>query len=68
MGRNMFGIQIKVDPPSPEDLVELDRLFKKAQLMRAQETALWARQEQPLAGMLLRELLLDKIKPPGLQS
>lgn len=63
----MFGIQIKVDPPSPEDLAELDKLFKKAQLMRAQETALWARQEQPQASLILLDHLLETIKPEGMQ-
>ena len=53
---------------SEEEHEELMQLFGEIHLRQIQEIAKCRRREEPLASWLLRELLLDKIKPHGFQD
>jgi hypothetical protein len=52
---------------SQEEHEELMQLFGEIHQKQIQEIAKWRRREEPLASLLLRELLMDKIKPEGMQ-
>jgi hypothetical protein len=52
---------------SQEEHKELMQLFGEIHRKQIQEIAKWRRRKEPPASRLLLELLLDKIKPPGMQ-
>jgi hypothetical protein len=52
---------------SEEEYKETLELWADVNHRQRQEIALWRRQQEPLASHLLRERLLDQIRPPGLQ-
>jgi hypothetical protein len=52
---------------SPEEEEELTNFILERRIRQDQEIAKWRRREEPLASVILREMLLDKIKPEGLQ-
>jgi len=53
---------------SQEEHEELMQLFGEIHHRQIQEIAKWRRREELLASLLLRERLLDKIKPRGWQK
>lgn len=59
----MRGKPLNTPLPSPEEEKEQDELLLEVYYQQQQTDALRRRQAQPMAGMLLREMLLDKIKP-----
>jgi hypothetical protein len=68
MGRNMLhGIRLNLPAPSPEEAKEQSDLLLKVWQEREESNALEARRKEPLASLILREHLLNNIKPPGLQ-
>jgi hypothetical protein len=67
MGRNMQRLR-NLPEVSQEEEEELTNFILERRIRQAQEIAKWRRREEPLASLLLREMLLDKIKPPGFQD
>ena len=53
---------------SEEEGEELTKFILERRIRQIQEIAKWRRREEPLASWLLRDLLLDKIKPHGFQE
>jgi hypothetical protein len=68
MGKNMRGKPLNTPLPSPEEEKEQDELLLEVYYQQQQTDALRRRRAEPMASYLLREILLDQIRPPGLQS
>jgi hypothetical protein len=64
----MRGKPLNLPEPSPEEVQAQSDLLSLVWREHRQDEAQRARQEQPLASLILREMLLDKIKPNGWQK
>jgi hypothetical protein len=67
MGKNMQDWS-NLPEISEEEYQETLDLWAEVSHRQRQTDALRRRRAEPMANYLLREMLLDKIKPPGLQS
>jgi hypothetical protein len=64
----MRGRPIHHKEISDQEYQEQRNLLAKVHLEWSQKEALISRQQDPLANLLLRETLLEQIKPLGLQN
>jgi hypothetical protein len=53
---------------SEEEYKETLELWAEVNHRQRQEIALWRRKQEPMASYLLRELLLDQIRPPDFRE
>lgn len=64
----MRGKPLNTPLPTPEEEKEQDELLLEVYYQQQQADALRRRQQEPLASHLIQALLLDQIRPPGLQN